>query len=294
MDDRCRRGPVTIELHRIDADHEHEIAAGDPLVQPRRAEALDRPDAERVVVRQQPLRLRREDRRDRPRLDETAQRRRDLTVEGVETGEQHRSPAVAEEREGGFDRAAVGRNGRPQGGVGRLRRGVGRLRRGALLGGDVARDFEEDRTASGTHHDPHRALGHGRRVRGVHPSLPLRDRREERPQVELLVRNELEAVDRQLAGERDDRRAIEVRVRDAGHEVGRARPEGRETDARRPGAARHRLGHEGRAGLVPREHELEAGLAETLDEVHHLAARVPEDVPYTRGAQAFPDDASNA
>ena len=61
-----------------------------------------------------------------------------------------------------------------------------------------------------------------------------------------------------------------------------------------PGAARHRLGHERRAGLVPREHELEARLAEALDEVHDLAAGMSEHVPDARRVQTLPDDTSNA
>ena len=106
--------------------------------------------------------------------------------------------------------------------------------------------------------------------------------------------HQLEPVDRQLPDERDDRRAVEVRVRHAGHQVRRARPKGRQAGAGRSGAARHRLGHEGRAGLVPREHEFEAGLAEAFDEVNDLAAGVPEDVPHAGGVQSLSDDASNA
>jgi hypothetical protein len=288
MDHRRGRGPVPIELHGIDANHEDEVASGDPLVELRAAEPFDRSDAERVVVAQQPLRLGREDRRDPPRLDHLAQRNAHRVVEGVEPGEEHRPRARAQER----DRRLQGPRIRSAAGacLPDIRRGGDR----GLLGRDVARHLEEDGATTGPRRDAERALGHGRGVGRAHPRLPLRDRREQRAQVELLMGHDLVPVDRQLAGERDDRRAVQVRVRHAGDEVGRARSEGRETRPGQAGAARHRLGHERRIRLVLREDELETRLAEALDEVDDLSTGVTEDVADARGAEAIADDPSDA
>jgi hypothetical protein len=106
--------------------------------------------------------------------------------------------------------------------------------------------------------------------------------------------HDLVPVDRQLAGERDDRRAVQVGVRHAGDEVGGARSERREARPWPAGAARHRLGHERRVRLVLREDELETRLAETLDEVDDLSTRVTKDVADARGAEAIADNPSDA
>ncbi len=105
--------------------------------------------------------------------------------------------------------------------------------------------------------------------------------------------DDLVPVDGKLAGQRDDRRAVEIRVGDAGDEVRRPRTERRETRAGYAGAAGHRLGHERGARFVPREDELETGLAKALDEIDDLAARVAEDVADTRGVEPVADDASD-
>jgi hypothetical protein len=104
------------------------------------------------------------------------------------------------------------------------------------------------------------------------------------------VGHDLIAVDRQLAGERDERRPVEVGLGDAGHEIRRAGAECGEARARPAGAAGHRLGHEGGAGLVLREHELEARSAEALDQVDDLPTRMAEDVTDARGVQPLADE----
>ena len=101
------------------------------------------------------------------------------------------------------------------------------------------------------------------------------------------MRRDLIAVRRELTCERQDRRAIEVRVRDAGDEIGRTRAERGETHAGNAGQHRAGLGHERGGRLVFGQHELEARLAESLDEVDHLAAGMAEDVADAGRAQAI-------
>src|SRR5437868_13068789 len=101
--------------------------------------------------------------------------------------------------------------------------------------------------------------------------MPLGYRREERAEVEALVRRDLIAVGRELAAEGEDGAPIEVRVRDSGHEVRRSRAEGADADADAAARRRGRLVHEAGRGIVLGEYELEASLRETLDELDDLA-----------------------
>src|SRR5207244_13320947 len=136
------------------------------------------------------------------------------------------------------------------------------------------RALEVDRALARRERDAQAAVDDRRGVARGEARLPLGDRRVERAQVELLVGRDLVAVGRELAGEREDRRAVEVAVRDPGDQVRRARAERREADARDAGARGRGLGDEAGARLVPREDELEPGLSKALDEVHDLAAGV--------------------
>ena len=92
-------------------------------------------------------------------------------------------------------------------------------------------------------------------------------------------------MSQQLAGERDEGGTVEMRLRDTGHEIRRAWPERRDAHPGDAARARHRLCHERSRGLVPRQHELEAGLTKALDEIDHLAAGMTEGVAHARGAQ---------
>src|SRR5207302_5986150 len=100
-------------------------------------------------------------------------------------------------------------------------------------------------------------------------------------------------VDRKLAGQRDDRRPVEIRVGDAGDEIRRTGTERREACAWHTGAAGHRLGHERGTRLVAREDELKAGLVKALDEIDDLPTRVAEDVADARRVEPVADDASD-
>ena len=123
--------------------------------------------------------------------------------------------------------------------------------------------------------------------------MPLGYRREERAEVEALVRRDLIAIGRELAAEGEDGAPIEVRVRDAGHEVRRSRAEGADAHADAAARRRGRLGHECRRGLVLGEHELEPGLPEALDELDDLATGMSEHVADAGRAQPIADRAGD-
>ena len=84
---------------------------------------------------------------------------------------------------------------------------------------------------------------------------PLRDRPEQRHEVDELVRLLVDPVEPRLRGDRDERMGVELRVRDAEHQVDRARTEGREAHARLAGERPVRVGHERGAALVARRDE---------------------------------------
>ena len=93
-----------------------------------------------------------------------------------------------------------------------------------------------------------------------------------------------------LAGERDDRRAVEEGVADRGHEVHRARAERAEADARAAGQPAVHVGHVGAALLVADRDERDARVGQRLVEVERLLARDPEDVPHALGLEALHED----
>ena len=98
------------------------------------------------------------------------------------------------------------------------------------------------------------------------------------------------ALEVALAGERDERRAVEVRVRHRGHEVERARAERAEADAGVAGQAAVDVRHVGAALLVADRHELDRRARERLVQVERLLARDAEDVPDALGLEALDED----
>ena len=76
-------------------------------------------------------------------------------------------------------------------------------------------------------------------------------------------------------------------MRDAGDEIGRTRAERGEAHAGSACQRRAGLGHERGGRLVFGQNELEPRLAESLDEVDHLAAGMAEDVADAGRAQAI-------
>ena len=83
---------------------------------------------------------------------------------------------------------------------------------------------------------------------------------------------------RLLAGDGDERRADELGVGDARHQVRGARPERGKADARLAGEPAVGGGHERRRLLVARDNELDVRRAERLEEIEVLLARQAEDV----------------
>ena len=85
--------------------------------------------------------------------------------------------------------------------------------------------FLEARETERLSHD----LGH--RVRHGDARRPLRDRLEHPNNVDVLVRFQVHTLEPGLAGDRDERCAVELRIGDAGEEVRRSRAERREAHA---------------------------------------------------------------
>ena len=81
-----------------------------------------------------------------------------------------------------------------------------------------------------------------------------------------------------LAGERDERCAVEVGVRHRGHQVHRARAERAEADAGATGEPPVYVRHVGAALFVADRHELDRGVGQRLVEIERLLAGDPEDV----------------
>ena len=109
-------------------------------------------------------------------------------------------------------------------------------------------------------------------------------------QVDVLVRLLVHPLEVALAGERHQRRAVQVGVGHRGHEVQRARPERAEADARVAGQAAVDVGHVGAALLVADRHEVDRRARQRLVEVERLLARDAEDVLDALGLEALDED----
>src|SRR3989449_3057111 len=278
--DACSRAPVAVELDRVESDHQDQVTRIDVVVEVGRAESLDRPEEELVVFGEDALRLRTDHNRDAPRLGQCAERTCHRFVVRVHSHEEQRVFTPAQPRHRSPHGVLVDRRSR-LGDKTRQRDIHSRLR------GDVARDLDVHGTATRALGRPESAFHDRRGVRGRKLRVPLRDRREELAEVEPLMRRDLITVRRELTRERQDGRAIEVRVRDAGDEIGRTRAERGEAHAGNAGQRCAGLGHERGGRLVFGQNELEPRLAESLDEVDHLAAGMAVDVADAGRAQAI-------
>ena len=118
----------------------------------------------------------------------------------------------------------------------------------------------------------------GAASRSVHHVAPLRDRAEQRYEVDHLVRLLVEPVQPGLRRERHQRVRVELGVRDPEDEVERAGAERREADARLAGQRAVGVGHERGTALVPGRHEADRAVRQRVDDVQVLLAREPEDV----------------
>jgi hypothetical protein len=127
-------------------------------------------------------------------------------------------------------------------------------------------------------------------VRRRHARVPLRDRAKEADQVDELVGLLVHPLEVGLAGERDERRAVEEGVADGGHEVHRAGAERAEADARAAGQPAVHVGHVGAALLVSNRDKGDARVRQRAVEVERLLARDPEDVSDALGLEALHED----
>src|SRR5439155_5868952 len=147
VDDACFGGPIAIEFDRVEADHEHEVACVDEVIQVGRTETFDRADEERMVFAEDALRLRAHHHRYLPGLGETPEWPRDGIVVGVHSHEKERTLAVVKASRRGTDRVVVDR-----------RHVLGREARKRYVDGllfwDVARHLEVDRTAASARGHP--------------------------------------------------------------------------------------------------------------------------------------------
>jgi hypothetical protein len=126
------------------------------------------------------------------------------------------------------------------------------------------------------------------RLDALDARIPLGHGIEHPDDVDDLVRFLVELVGTGLAGQRDERRAIEVGVGDAGHEVGCAGSEGGHRDRRASGQAPVDVGHECRALLVAGRNVANPVRArEGVENVERLLAGHREDPFATLCLEAF-------
>ena len=107
--------------------------------------------------------------------------------------------------------------------------------------------------------------------------------------VHVLVRFFVHPVRASLSGEGDQGRAVQIRVRHAGKEVGRARPQGGQTHARLASQPAINVGHEGRALFVARRDKLDGGANQRIHHIHVFLAGDAEDIADTLVREAFDD-----
>jgi len=115
----------------------------------------------------------------------------------------------------------------------------------------------------------------------------LRDRLEHVHEIEDLVAFLVQARGGTLPRDRDDGRAVHVRVRNAGDEVGGARAERGHANARAPGEAAIHIRHERRALLVVAGDELDRAAEQCIHHVDVLFTRNAEDVLHAFVLQAL-------
>ena len=171
------------------------------------------------------------------------------------------------------------------------------IRRGQDLGrGDVLGQLDvrragllQRRDAEGLANDL------GDRGHPFNARVPFRDGLEHAHDVDDLVRLLVELLGRGLAGQRDHRGTVQVRVGDAGQEVRRARPERAHGDGDAAGEPAVDVGHERRALLVPRRDVADLRPSrQRIEDVHRLLARNGEDVLASLGGEAVHDEIGGA
>ena len=97
----------------------------------------------------------------------------------------------------------------------------------------------------------------------------------------------MHALEVGLAGQRDQRRAVQERVGDGRYEVGGARPERPQAYSRAAGQATVRVGHVGAALLVADGDELDRRIGQRFVQVERLLAWDAENVLDAFGLEAL-------
>ena len=129
-------------------------------------------------------------------------------------------------------------------------------------------------------------------VGSADPRRPLGDRLEHPRDVDELVRLLVQLVRAGLPGDGDHRRPVEERVRDARHEVGRARAERRHRDGGPPREPAVDVGHERRTLLVTGRDVTHAVVVrQRVEDVHRLLAGDGEDPLAALGGEAVDEQA---
>jgi len=116
-------------------------------------------------------------------------------------------------------------------------------------------------------------LGHASRLK---LERRLGDRLEQGMVVDPHLDAPSELIGVEIAGDRDHRRAIEEGAANAGREIGRARPQGRDAKPRRASHAAGDVGGEAGGAFMRGEHEFDPALAHRLHQRQHVAARNAE------------------
>ena len=97
----------------------------------------------------------------------------------------------------------------------------------------------------------------------------------------------MHALEVGLAGEGDQRGAIQERVGDGGDQVRGPRAKGPQADAGSAGEPAEGIGHVRPALLVADGDELDRGVGQGLVQIERFFARDPEDIPNTLRLQAL-------
>jgi len=229
---------------------------------PRLSEHGERPEAaarEQVVAGNDPLRLRVGDDGDARLLGEGAQLRRPAREPHAAARHDDRALGLGKPGERPLDR----RGGRGGAGLGAE---VGRDGRALLVDAreeHVDRDLEEHRARAARGGDAQRLGDQVRDAGGLRDAVrPLRDRLHERQLVEAaLQRERLGVAERRRPADEERRDAVEVGVRDGGHDVGHARARRHHRHPDPPGRACPAVGGVPRGLLVPRVDEAQPSRA---------------------------------
>ena len=122
----------------------------------------------------------------------------------------------------------------------------------------------------------------------LHTSVPFRHGRQHPDDVDDLVRPLVQLLRACLTRDGDQRRVVEVGVRDARHEVGRAWSQRGHRDGRPAGEPTVHIGHERGALFVAGRHVANrAVIGQRVEDVHGLFARDREDVLTAFGGEAI-------